>query len=276
MTGDVQRAKEAATRAVELERGDESPWRAMALAALGRTRFWTGDLVGAEEALGQAVRLSSPSSNNLSVIGALGYLAALRSERGELREAASLADRALAMSEEHGFREHWVCVMALVARARVLQQEGRLGEAGETAAAAVELAARGGVHVEQAYGLVALADVRRGRRREEARRLVRDARALVDRCPDPGRLAEHVARSERRLGLVRRVPHAPVDEGDELSARELAILQLLPSERSLREIGAALFVSHNTVKTHTRGIYRKLRATTRGEAVARARELGLL
>lgn len=45
---------------------------------------------------------------------------------------------------------------------------------------------------------------------------------------------------------------------------------------SRTEIAAALFVSPDTVKTHLRGIYRKLSTSTRSEAVARARELGLL
>ena len=48
------------------------------------------------------------------------------------------------------------------------------------------------------------------------------------------------------------------------------------SELSLRDIGAELFVSLNTIKTHTRNIYLKLGAGSRDEAVARARELGLL
>ena len=63
---------------------------------------------------------------------------------------------------------------------------------------------------------------------------------------------------------------------DDLSARELEVLRLLPSEMSLREIGDVLYVSHNTVKTHAGRIYRKLGADTRAEAVARARELRLL
>jgi LuxR family maltose regulon positive regulatory protein len=45
---------------------------------------------------------------------------------------------------------------------------------------------------------------------------------------------------------------------------------------SQREIGATLYLSQNTVKTHTRGIYRKLQASSRSEAVARARDAGLL
>ncbi|HEY3019187.1 MAG TPA: LuxR C-terminal-related transcriptional regulator, partial [Solirubrobacteraceae bacterium] len=58
--------------------------------------------------------------------------------------------------------------------------------------------------------------------------------------------------------------------------RELAVLRLLPGPLSQREIGQELYVSLNTVKTHTRNIYAKLRAANRDEAVDRARELGLI
>jgi ATP/maltotriose-dependent transcriptional regulator MalT len=62
----------------------------------------------------------------------------------------------------------------------------------------------------------------------------------------------------------------------ELSERELAVLRLLGSKLSQREIAAELYVSFNTVKTRTRAIFRKLDAASRAEAVSRARELGLL
>ena len=43
-----------------------------------------------------------------------------------------------------------------------------------------------------------------------------------------------------------------------------------------REIGERLYVSLNTVKSHTRSIFRKLDASDRSAAVKRAGELGLL
>jgi len=64
--------------------------------------------------------------------------------------------------------------------------------------------------------------------------------------------------------------------GGPLTEREEAVLRLLRSTLSLREIGQELFLSTNTIKTHTRAIYRKLGATTRAEAVERAHEAGLL
>ena len=53
-------------------------------------------------------------------------------------------------------------------------------------------------------------------------------------------------------------------------------LRLLPSELSLREIGAELYLSLNTVKTHVRHLYAKLGVQSREAAVARGRERGLV
>jgi LuxR family maltose regulon positive regulatory protein len=61
-----------------------------------------------------------------------------------------------------------------------------------------------------------------------------------------------------------------------LTERELRILRYLPTMLSNAEIGAEIFVSLNTVKTHLRGIYRKLEVNGRADAVQRARTLGLL
>jgi ATP/maltotriose-dependent transcriptional regulator MalT len=53
-------------------------------------------------------------------------------------------------------------------------------------------------------------------------------------------------------------------------------LRLLRSQMSQREIAGELHVSFNTIKTHTRSIYRKLGVAGRAEATARARELSLI
>ena len=63
---------------------------------------------------------------------------------------------------------------------------------------------------------------------------------------------------------------------ESLSKSELAVLRLFDAERSAREIGGELYLSHNTVKTHIRAIYRKLGVRTREDALARAEALGLL
>jgi LuxR family maltose regulon positive regulatory protein len=61
-----------------------------------------------------------------------------------------------------------------------------------------------------------------------------------------------------------------------LSQRELEVLQLIAQGLSNREISERLFLALNTVKGHNRKIFGKLQVQRRTEAVARARELGLL
>jgi LuxR family transcriptional regulator, maltose regulon positive regulatory protein len=63
---------------------------------------------------------------------------------------------------------------------------------------------------------------------------------------------------------------------DPLSDREEVVLRYLPTVMSKAEIASELFVSINTVKTHTKNIYRKLGVGTRTEAVRRARHLNLV
>ena len=70
---------------------------------------------------------------------------------------------------------------------------------------------------------------------------------------------------------------SPVDGPDPpLTASELAVLARLDGDGTLREIGAGLYLSVNTVKSHVRSIYRKLGVDSRQTALARARDLGVL
>ena len=61
-----------------------------------------------------------------------------------------------------------------------------------------------------------------------------------------------------------------------LSGRELAVLQLIAQGCSNQEISDQLFISLHTVKTHASHINSKLGVERRTQAVARAKELGLL
>ena len=64
-------------------------------------------------------------------------------------------------------------------------------------------------------------------------------------------------------------------ETEPFSERELEVLTLLKSELNGPEIARRLFISLNTVRYHTKNIYRKLQANNRLEAIHRAKELGL-
>ena len=87
--------------------------------------------------------------------------------------------------------------------------------------------------------------------------------------PGPGRRGEIPARpaSASRLDPVVVEP---------LSDREREVLNFASSMLSTEEIPRAMYLSVNTVKTHFKSIFRKLGATRRGEAVRRARKLGLI
>jgi LuxR family maltose regulon positive regulatory protein len=75
----------------------------------------------------------------------------------------------------------------------------------------------------------------------------------------------------------RPAPRPGGDDGlvEPLSARELDVLRMLRTDLSGPDIAAELFVSLNTLRTHTRNIYVKLGVGNRREAVRRAAELGL-
>ena len=100
-------------------------------------------------------------------------------------------------------------------------------------------------------------------------RTIEEARAAIDSCQDPGVLREKFAE------VVRARPRDR-PRGVELSERELGILRMLGGPLSERDIARELYLSHNTVHSHTKSIYKKLGVSSRSKALGRARELDLL
>jgi len=101
---------------------------------------------------------------------------------------------------------------------------------------------------------------------------LREAEAIVRRRPGLGRLTSEVVAMRERLAGAATV----LAGSSTLTAAELRVLPLLPTYLSFQEIGDRLTISRNTVKTHAVSIYGKLWASSRGEAVERAVQLGLL
>jgi DNA-binding CsgD family transcriptional regulator len=102
--------------------------------------------------------------------------------------------------------------------------------------------------------------------------LLREVRDQLVRAPDPGLMRGWLEDTEAAAGLRARAAEAD----EELSERELTVLRMLSGSASLGEIASQLFVSRNTVKSHTQAIYAKLGVTSRDDAVSRARELRLI
>lgn len=61
-----------------------------------------------------------------------------------------------------------------------------------------------------------------------------------------------------------------------LTEREIAVLRLLRGSLTLPEIAAELELSPNTIKTHTRTMYRKLGVHNRRDAISQGQETGIL
>jgi LuxR family maltose regulon positive regulatory protein len=209
---------------------------------------------------------------------ALGYLATIAAEAGELHEAEARVRTGWRAAQDPTRSEHFVAMALQLAHGRIRERRGQLDEADAATRRAVVLARRGASTIELADALLASARIRAALGDWDGRReLLAEARRAVERCPDPGILANRLAAAERhRQPGARARPASPVLGDEPLSDRELDVLRLLPSGLSQREIAEALYVSQNTVKTHTRGIYRKLGASSRAEAVARARTLRLV
>jgi LuxR family transcriptional regulator, maltose regulon positive regulatory protein len=104
------------------------------------------------------------------------------------------------------------------------------------------------------------------------------AQEILDRLPR--HRTQHATLRQTILDIIAGSAPTPNREPasllEELSEAELRVIRYLPSNLRAPEIAAELFVSTNTVRTHLRHIYAKLGAHGRAEAVARARQLGLL
>jgi LuxR family maltose regulon positive regulatory protein len=274
LLGDVRSAAESAAVAAKLEPDRTAPWRPIVTNALGMTAYWSGASDEAVRAFSETVSAGPTVGNHTATIYALGYLAGIAAERADRLHAEDLATRSLALAAEHDLAEHWVTVMAHYALGRCARARGDLAEARAAVEGGLERARRGGLRLDTVYGLLELMQLAAiGGQTVEARDFYQRAARQLEACADPGFLGDRFA-NNRRLETPRTACRHTA--GDELSTRELAVLRLMPTQLSLREIGNELYVSFNTVKTHARNIYAKLRVGSREAAVDRARELQLL
>ena len=257
----------------------------------GISSMWLGDADRAGELLAEAARWAEGDGNRLAYIYAQGCLALLAVNRGDLGLADSLVLGAQATAVQTLSDSHFIAMFPALAGARLAAQRGDWARAEPAAASAVELGRRGAGRVELAAALLTAASVSRTSPRAAAgcdpgqmgeagddagsdpAALVREARGIVRHCPDPGPVIATWLAREQRAEAVHTHQDGLIEP---LTDRELMILRLLPAPTPQRELASALFVAPSTLKTHLRAIYRKLGAESRGEAVIRARERGLL
>ncbi|RRR45209.1 LuxR family transcriptional regulator [Mycolicibacter terrae] len=275
-TAEVAAALEGARRAISLDLRTAPLSRSSAHSTYGSALYFSGSTNEARAAFERAAQLAEKVGDRRVHSYALGYLALISAERGQLADAERQIRRASGSSRNLEDGEHFVDAMVALAAAQLLATRGDIPAAAVAADRAVMSARHGGASLEVAKALLVKAGVfERLGDQESANAVLDEARTLIRGCADVGitaTLLASVEPSAAGAGGPRMVVGAV---GEQLTPKELEVLRLLATRLSRREIGARLYVSLNTVKTHQRAIYRKLGVEHRAAAVRRARELGL-
>jgi LuxR family maltose regulon positive regulatory protein len=274
--GDVALAVVEGGRAVELAEAEADSVLVAAHAGHARALYFAGELDAAWAAAMNALEHPEAERRPPGHALARSTLALVAVEKGHLGSARTHAENAKEIVGRLGGSRSWIGANAAAALGAVREAEGRLAEAERELASAEQFFADEVATVHHAWLLVLLARVRCGRGRlDDARATLRSAEDELGELADGGRLPSLAATVAAELERA----SARASTGEVLEApseAELAVLRLLVSDLSTREIGGELFLSANTVRTHARAIYRKLGVGSRADAVARAGELGLL
>ncbi len=222
-------------------------------------------------------------------------LAALKARiwvtQGRLTEAMEWArERGLSVDDDLSYLrefEHVTLARVLIARGELeaiglLERLLHAAEEGGRMGSAIEILALQAL-AHQALGdtSAALAPLERALSLAEPENCVR---VFVSEGPPMARLLTAAASrgiapdyARRLLAAFREAGDAhPSERNELLSDREIEVLQLIAAGLTNREVAARLYLSLYTIKAHARSIYDKLDAHSRTQAVARARELGIL
>ena len=274
--GDVGAAVGHAQRAVAAAREGADVLSVSALGCLAQALFFAGELDEPRRVAVQAVERTDAPSVPDAYVGSLGLLALIDGEQGRTESAEAWARQALAFARQHFQADSWVASLAHLGLALACAATGRLDQAEREALRGERLRRAPQPTVGHAHALLVLAQVRLARSRlARAERDLERAKRAIAEFPDPGRLPAIAATIEQTL-VAARANTGSREVVEEPSPAELAVLRGLAAGLSRREIGEQLYISLNTVKSHTRELYRKLGTTSRTEAVARAEALGLL
>jgi LuxR family maltose regulon positive regulatory protein len=254
---------------------EDSPWRGVCCLLAGVSDHLTGDRDSARLHLEEGVRRAAVAAPSVQTL-CLAQLALVASEREDWEDGAVFAARAIAQVEHYGLAGYPTSALVFAASAAVRAHRGRVEEAQEDLRRARELLGDLGdfvpwydaeTRVTLARAALRLSDV------AGARELLAGAARSAARTPEAVVLRKWLAEVETQAAAM---AASPTLGPALLTTAELRILCFLPTHLSFREIASQLFVSANTVKTQAHAVYRKLDASSRSEAVARATALGLL
>jgi LuxR family maltose regulon positive regulatory protein len=263
----------AARTASTIERDPSSPYFALARSALGFCWYLTGEYEAAIRELGEAVR--SEASLLLIRMFSFAVMALALAEQGRLPKAQEYAEAARDVVISGDLGRLPQTVMAYAATAAVHAAQGEFDRARRELEPVLDFRRKtpglGPWSTIVPTLLLARIRLELGDRAGAAE-LADEARDVLTALPDgTDLLRARLAELDRRIAGPAREVHA----AEPLTEREVAVLRMLGGSLSLREIGDELYVSANTVKTHTQAIYRKLGVSSRHDAVARGKRLGI-
>jgi LuxR family transcriptional regulator, maltose regulon positive regulatory protein len=238
----------------------------------GLARVLSGDLDGGDAYFQAVLGSQEEASTPETIAVALGERSLLAMARGQWSRAGILADEAGAVLRKAKFEG----VLACAVQARAAVHRGDIPAARQhlvnaqrvrpTLTYAIpHLAVQARIELARAH--LGLADI------AGARTLMREIDEVLRRRPGLGNLADEARALRAQLASER---SSAIPGASALTTAELRVLPMLATHLSFPEIGAEMFLSPNTVKSQAISIYRKLEASSRSQAVARSRELGLL
>jgi LuxR family maltose regulon positive regulatory protein len=263
-----------AARAFESE-PEHSPWRAVCRLHQGIASHLTGDPIRARELLDDGVRRCATRIPSVEAL-CLVQLAIIALAESDWELADERCRQAATLLERNELTQHPSAVLVFAASALVRAQTGRVDEAKELVRLGTRL-----LRSSDGYAAWYLAEIRIMLARAAARladlscarTLLSEASRVTRRVPDAPVLSAWL---DEALGELDSHAAAALETSSLLTLAELRILRFLPTHLSFREIGDRLHVSTNTVKSQAHAVYRKLDASSRSEAVARASRVGLI
>lgn len=269
--GDIATALAAARRVSAADLRE--PLASHLATATGAAHVWAGQATEARRILRIAVEKSIAEQFPTAHVLALVYLAIVEFDAGSAANARRAAAGAVDTAQELGLADYRGIAFAYAIRART-GEDSTLAHT--DALHALSLARRSLTNLALAYTLTLCGDTLMGLGDPAGEPLLAEARSVMARCPDPGIAGRCLARVQSRHGLAEWVERPRAVLTEQLTEREMAVLRHLPTGSSQREIASELYVSLNTVKTHCRGIYRKLGVGDRKAAVQAARDMHIL
>jgi LuxR family maltose regulon positive regulatory protein len=208
-------------------------------------------------------------------MSAFAKRAQLRLNAGDWAGAEDLIERAEELRELWGFDDFVAVLFVHAISARIAIQRGDFDRGRESLVRA-QLVRPLANHAAAWLSVDALLNLCRAYLAVSdpagAQLALREAETIVRRRPSLGTLSAQLVEVRAHLADAT----ATLIGSSALTSAELRVLPFLPTYLSFQEIAERLMISRNTVKTHAMSIYGKLWASSRGEAVERAVEMGLL